>query len=337
MTLLNRRSFLCQTIAFSALTATGKLAEALAPAPDTNAHHILIVGDWGAVDPTAQNQVAQAMVSYTQRNSLHTEALFMLGDTWYGDLDGGVDSPRWKTQFEDMYPAGVFPGPVYSIMGNHDHQRMPHNVNKVEAQLAYARRGKSRWTQPSLWYTFDITPPGSADPLFHVIALDSNRPQKIEMIDPIQLNLTRAQWEEQLQWLEAELEKPTNASFRIVMGHHPIFSNGPHGDNKELVHDWEPLLCKHNVPVYLAGHDHDLQHLEFADHPTSFVGSGAGGADLYEIKIPDSRRGPFAHKVYGFTHLEATPTQLTFRHIDAQGKIIHAFTKSKDGKVSLLS
>lgn len=334
----SRRSFLRQTIAFSALTAAPGLTSAFAaPKPDPRARHLILLGDWGWSKPqTGQVPVAKAMAAYTQQHQLNPAALILLGDSWYGDLPDGVDSHRWQTGFEQMYPANVFPGPAYSIMGNHDYQRMPLTVNKVEAELAYAKRGKSRWTQPHLWYTFDI--PGAGNkPLLHFIALDSNVPSKKESITGVQFTMKPEQYDAQLSWLAAELDKPTDAPFTITMGHHPIFSNGPHGDNATLVRDWEPLLRKHKVPVHLAGHDHDLQHLEFAGHPTSFVCSGAGGADLYDLKVPESQRGPFAHKVYGFTHLEATADQLTFRHIDADGKVLHAFSKSTDGKVSLLS
>jgi len=312
MSNLTRRSFVRQTVAFSAVAAAGGLARALAPAPDPKATHILMIGDWGWTDADGQRPVADAMAAYTKQNALKPDALFLLGDSWYGDLSGGADSPRWQSQFEQMYPASLFPGPAYSIMGNHDYQRMPHSVNKVEAELAYAKRGQSRWTQPGLWYTFDHTPAGAKDPLLHVIALDSNAPgsRVIGALDPVNFTLTANQWEQQLQWLDLELAKPTRATFRIVMGHHPIFSNGRHGDTAALVRDWEPRLSAHGVHAYLAGHDHDLQHLEFAGHPTSFVCSGAGGADLYEIRIPESQRGPFAHRVYGFTHLEATPAKL---------------------------
>lgn len=332
-----RRSFVRQTIGFSAIAATGGLARALAPAPNPKASHIFMIGDWGWTDETGQRPVADAMAAYTKLNALKPEALFLLGDSWYGALSGGADSPRWQAQFEQMYPASLFPGPAYSIMGNHDYQSIPIEVNKVQAELEYAKRGKSRWTQPALWYTFDHIPSGAKDPLLHIIALDSNAPgsRVVDALDPVNFTLTAAQWQQQLQWLDAELAKPTRAPFRIVMGHHPIFSNGRHGDTSVLVRDWEPRLRAHGVQAYLAGHDHDLQHLEFAGHPTSFVCSGAGGADLYEIRIPESQRGPFAHRIYGFTHLEATEEKLIFRHIDAQGNVLHAFSKSKDGVVAL--
>jgi 3',5'-cyclic AMP phosphodiesterase CpdA len=324
---LNRRQFLQQSFAFSALATMGARSAFAAPT-DPSAIHILMFGDWGRDDDlTGQRSVAASMTKYAQANKLKTEAIFMLGDSWYGALPGGVDDVRFKTQFEEMYSASVFPGPAYSIMGNHDYQHIPADVNKRDSELAYAKRGHTRWTQPALWYTFDM-------PHMKVIALDSNVPTG-HKIDAVNFTLTPEEEAQQLAWFTAELEKPTSAPFTLVMGHHPVFSNGPHGDHKTLIADWEPLLRKHKVAAYLAGHDHDLQHLEFDGHPTSFVCSGAGGADLYNLKIQEAQRGPYAMKIYGFTHLEVTATKLTFRHIDASGNVVHSFSKSDSGKVTL--
>lgn len=104
-----------------------------------------------------------------------------------------------------------------------------------------------------------------------------------------------------------------------------------------LLRDWDPLFRKHKVHMYLAGHDHDLQHLEFKGHPTSFFLSGGGGADLYNLKIDPSQRGPYAQKVYGFSHLSVTHKQMTIRHLDDKGRILHAFVKTSEGRVEILT
>jgi len=332
MNQLNRRQFLRQTVAFSALAALGK-HEALALAPDASAKHYLLFGDWGyEKSTTGQSAVAAAMTRYATSNKLQTEAVLMLGDSWYGPLPSGIDDLRWKTQFEDMYPKSVFNVPFYSIMGNHDYQCSPPTANKRDIELAYAKRGKTRWTQPSLYYTFDLP---SKNPIMKVIALDSNVYMGKPMDSAGYYTMTPEAQAAQLAWLKTELQKPRTAPFLVVLGHHPIFSNGPHGDHKVLIAEWEPLLREHKAHLYLAGHDHDLQHLEFADHPTSFVSSGAGGADLYDLKIAESARGPFAHKVYGFTHLEAKPDKLILRHIDSEGKVLHSFSKAQDHTIAL--
>ena len=330
----DRRQFLRQSFAFSALALGTRSLGALAPAPNAKANHMLVFGDWGYERDTAgQTATAQQMVKYAREHRLKTEALVMLGDSWYGAMPGGVDDPRWKTQFEDMYPRSSFDCPAYSIMGNHDYQRIPANVTKTEMELAYAKRPGTRWTQPALWYTFQFP---TKNPVITFIALDSNV-HGAHKVDAENFTLTPEQQAEQLRWFEAELNKPRTTPFTVVIGHHPIFSNGPHGDHKTLIAEWEPLLHKHNVSLYMAGHDHDLQHLEFEGHPTSFVCSGAGGADLYDLKIPEAQRGPYAEKVYGFSHMEVTPEKLTLRHIAADGKLVHAFSKTANGILTIES
>ena len=328
----SRRQFLRQSLAFSALATMGKTHAFAAPKPGQDSRHLLVVGDWGYEDATAQISVARAMGDYARKHSLHTEALLMLGDNWYGELPGGVDCLRWKNNFEDAYPVSTFPGPAYAIPGNHDYQVMPES--KLAAELAYAKRPGTRWTMPSLWYRVELP---AKNPVMTVIALDSNVNIPGHRAKLPNFTLTEAQQVEQLVWLEAELSKPLNTPFLVVMGHHPIYSDGPHGDHAVLISDWEPLLRKHKVHLYLAGHDHDLQHLEFANHPTSFFLSGGGGADLYKLKIQQSERGPFAQKVYGFSHIEMAPEMLTLRHLNEQGQQLHAFIKRPDNSVQILS
>jgi tartrate-resistant acid phosphatase type 5 len=329
---VSRRNFLRQSFAFSALAGLGGLPSIAAPVP-AHALHLLMVGDWGYENFEAQSRVAKAMQGYVHDHSITTEALLMLGDNWYGPLPGGAKDQRWQTQFEQMYPKDVFNCPAYAIPGNHDYQRMPDS--KVAAELEYAKTAGSRWTMPSLWYRFQFP---AKNPTVTFIALDSNMPFPDGTWDKgANFTLTPQQQADQLAWLTTELEKPLTTPFLVVMGHHPIFSNGPHGDHKTLIRDWEPLLRKHKAHLYLAGHDHDMQHLEFEGHPTSFVLSGGGGADLYNLKVAQAERGPMAEKVYGFSDLEVTPEALTLRHLDEHGQVIHAFTKKPDGTVHILS
>lgn len=335
--ILTRRRFLRQSFAFSAATAMApmvSLAMARHQHPQQNASHLLMLGDWGRrTKDRAQQIVAQSMIDYTQKHNLKHQALLMLGDNWYDELPDGVDSPRWETDFEEMYPKSIFNCPAYAIPGNHDYQTMPQS--KVAAELEYARRGNTRWTMPSLWYRFEFP---LENPRVTFIALDSNvfhesgKPEK----HGYNFTLTPDQQATQLTWLKAELEKPLTTPFLIVMAHHPVYSNGPHGDHKVLIRDWDPLLRKHNVHLYLAGHDHDLQHLEFDGHPTSFFLSGGGGADLYDFRPEVANRGPWGQKVHGFSHLEVTPALITLRHIDANGNTVHSFTKTPKGEVAVV-
>lgn len=66
---------------------------------------------------------------------------------------------------------------------------------------------------------------------------------------------------------------------QVVIGHHPPRSNGDHGNNRGIISTWEPVLKKHKVQAYFAGHDHDLEHLRHAVDGTytyDIVVTGAG-------------------------------------------------------------
>ncbi len=289
----------------------------------------------------AQGQVAHGMRHFAQSNGLKTDALFLLGDNFYGDLPDGVASRRWQSQFEQMYPAESFPGPAYTMLGNHDYQFLPATVNKVEAELEYARAGKgidgrpTRWTLPSRWYTFDF-PTGK--PVMRCIVLDSNMPPADGRARHNEnFFLTPEQQAEQLRWFQQQLQRPRDLPFLTVMAHHPIYSNGPHGDHAVLVRDWAPLLREHKVDLYMAGHDHDLQALHFEGEPTTHFLSGGGGADLYVLKKDGLDRGPYAQEVHGFSHLSVNAHTLEVRHLDASGRFLFGLTRDRGGKVRELS
>lgn len=330
---ISRRRFLRQTATFSAAAAlaggVGGCGWGISKDQyDPGDGHMMMVGDWGADgDITNQRQVASAMQSVAAKHSLDLKALLLLGDNFYGPLSG-VNSPRFQVQFEKMYPASTFNCPAYAIPGNHDYEVSP--VAKYPLELQYAQNSGTRWTMPSQWYSFMFP---LDNPVMKIVALDSNVP--LPTTGGF-YTMTPQQYADQLIFLEAELAAPRTVPFLVVIGHHPVYSDGPHGDHPVLVRDWDPLFRKYGVHLYIAGHDHDLQHLEFAGHPTSYFCSGAGGADLYNLKIPGSVRGPYAQKVFGFSHMHATQDLLTLRHIDGTGQTLHKFTKAVDGTVKVL-
>jgi tartrate-resistant acid phosphatase type 5 len=328
-----RRRFLQQTAKFSALALLDAHVALPTTAssgtdPDPKASHLLLIGDWGTVsEPEQQIAVADGMKHWVAANAIRPDALLMLGDNFYGELPGGVDSERWVRQFEQMYPSSSFPGPAYAVLGNHDYEKL--RGNKVEAELEYAKR-KTRWTLPSRWYT--VTLP-EENPLITVVCLDSNFPGSKGFFRwPWSFDMTKEEQEEQQQWLAAELAKPRSTPFLALAAHHPVYSNGVHRDDPSLIARWEPLLRQHKVDLYLSGHDHDLQHLEFAGHPTSFIISGGGGAELVNWTTQPRKRGPFGARALGFTDLELSKDAVILRHIGKDGNTLYEFKKQGRGQ-----
>lgn len=342
---VNRRIFLQRAFAFSAaaslvgcgggmsIVPTADLQN-VPPATDGPAN-LLMIGDWGWSGDTSQAQVADAMQVYVIKKGLTIDSLLLLGDNFYDALPNGVNSSLWTTKFEQMYPESVFDCPAYAIPGNHDYQNFPNS--KVDAELAYAATGKSRWTMPGRYYRFTVP---AQNPLITVLALDSNMPN--EPANPLPPDAsfytpTPAEVAAQLEWLTAELQKPLTTPFLMVMGHQPLYSNGVFGDNATLVKSWDALFRQYGVHLYVSGHNHDLEHLEFAGHPTSFVVSGGGGAWLTSPYSGSPSGNVYISESHGFTLLKVHTNLMTVRHIDPNGNVLHAFSKTPEGVVTILS
>jgi 3',5'-cyclic AMP phosphodiesterase CpdA len=319
---MNRRRVLktlfCSSV-FSGLNVGVKALGQAAPAAGTL--DLLALGDFGSGD-AAQKAVGRTMARYAAALGKAPDGLLLLGDNFYGAMPGGVKSPRWQSGFSAIYPAKDFPGPCWPILGNHDYHD---TVGNELAQLGYAAslNRATRWTFPAKYYRLDLP---AENPQITLLMLDTNW-QTINAA----IHKDRPCWmaeEErlaQMKWLEEQLASK-RAPFTVVAGHHPVYSDAAHGDTKELVRDLAPLLEKHGVHVYICGHDHDLQHMEFANHRTSFVLSGGGGARIYPT--PETLRpGSSVFGVNGFSHLSLAGELMTIRHIDANGNMLHAFTK----------
>jgi hypothetical protein len=190
---------------------------------------------------------------------------------------------------------------------------------------------------PARYFRFLVP---AVNPLLTVLALDSNMPDEPanpRPPDPSFYTPTPDQVAAQLQWLTAELQKPLTTPFLMVMGHQPMYSNGVFGDNAALVQSWDSLFRQHGVHLYVSGHNHDLEHLEFAGHPTSFVVSGGGGAWLTSQRSSNGSSEAYFTESHGFTLLKVHSDLMTVRHIDPNGTLLHAFSKTPAGVVTILS
>lgn len=328
MPLLSRRRAL-QTLFCSSAALALNLRNDADAAVQREALHLLAIGDFGT-GGADQKRVAEAMRQFVAAKKLRPAGLWLLGDNVYGPTPEGfsVRSKRWQEEIEAMYPAAVFPGPQWAVLGNHDYHD---NAGGEQVQLAYARQPGVRWHLPDKWYRVDL---GGPKPLVTFIALDSNLPEVSGGYDKKKkrqrTSLSAAEAERQQAWLKSQLAGP-RAPFTVVVAHHPLYSNGSHGDSPHLQKLWGGLLQEHRVHAYLCGHDHDLQHLELEGLFTSFVLSGGGGGRIRALK--NARTMPYGRDLHGFTHLQIEPEALTFSHHGVDGRVLHRFTKRPDGRV----
>ncbi|MDH4409200.1 MAG: metallophosphoesterase [Verrucomicrobiales bacterium] len=329
---LSRRRALKTLFCSSAFLSLNLGSRSILGAAEGGALDLLMIGDFGTTGD-AQKRVAAAMKAFCQGQGIKPESLLLLGDNFYSAAKDGfsTESIRWKNTFEDVYPTADFPGPCWAVLGNHDYHDNP---GGEKVQLEYAKKPGTRWKMPAKWYRFDLGPASS--PLATVIALDSNLPKvsggKDKIFGKTRGSLAESEAAQQHEWLVAELQSK-RAPFTIVMAHHPLYSNGSHGDTKALIAQWGPLFQEHRVHAYLCGHDHDLQHLELEGLFTSFVLSGGGGANTR--KLDSDRKMPYGDDVHGFTHLRVARKELVLTHLDASAKPLHRFIKRTDGSFEI--
>jgi hypothetical protein len=288
-------------------------------APEVN---LLTMGDWGRGN-ALQKTVATSMSTYVTASTPRIDGLLCAGDNFYVPLTS-IDDLNWRKVFEEMYDARTLNFPFYVALGNHDYEVAP-GVTKSKAVIEKeyaAAHPESRWKLPADWYRVDF--PSTGRPLVSVLMLNSNK-----------VKLSEAEWQEELVFIDRELADRRGAKWMLAVAHHPLFSNGAHGDIGPLQSDWGPLFRKHKLDFYIAGHDHDLQHLEIPDYPvTSFVLAGGGGATTRPM-LRDNR-GPFSQARVGFVHLKLTPALATITYLSGQdASPIHQFTRTPGGQTAV--
>lgn len=290
-----------------------KVEDAREPAPFDAAHvpagsavRLLVIGDWGTGGRT-QRTVADAMAAVFARAG--ADAVLSTGDNFYPTGVTSIDDPQWTSKFEAMYDAGALPVPFHAVLGNHDCQ------GSIEAQIGYTGRtladgSVTRWRMPDrMWSERFTTADGAVST--RVIGIDT---QIITGRD----NDARAT---HLRWLDSALAAATE-QWLVVVGHHPIYSNGNHGNTLGMIRHVKPLLEKHKVALYLAGHDHDLQVLEPVEG-VHYVVSGGGGGSRTVRWAANTR---YAATNLGFAWLAAGAQEMVVRMHDAEGSVGWAFS-----------
>jgi hypothetical protein len=287
-------------------------ADTSATTQPTAAVHLISMGDWGT-NGDDQKAVAVVMSRHAKEADHPYDGMLLVGDNFYMALNG-INDPVWQSCFEQMYDPAVLKMPFYALLGNHDYQG-----GKDLIELDYAKANpNSRWKLPARWYRIDFPP---TNPQVTVLMLDSNKDA-----------MPKDRWAAQKQWLANELAKP-RGTWTLCCAHHPLFSNGGHGDNGVLQQNWGPLFVKYNVDFYICGHDHDLQHLQIPRWFTSFLLVGGGGAGTAMMRHDD--RGPMSRLTHGFADLAFTRDTATVQYINEEGKLLHKFTRTKDGTVTV--
>ncbi len=127
-----------------------------------------------------------------------------------------------------------------------------------------------------------------------------------------------ADWPQQLRWLEGALQAST-APWKVVVGHHPLYSAGHYGDQPALIARLTPLFRRHGVQLYVNGHEHSYERTR-PINGTTYLIVGGGGAWLRPIQA--NARSARALSAYSFAEVSVTPSRMEIRAFDRSGRLI---------------
>ena len=273
----------------------------------------LAVGDTGT-GGRGQRAVATAMADKAARDGC--DFVLLLGDNFYPAGVDAADSPRFERDFEQVYVGESLGVPFFVTLGNHDHN------GSIDAEIERTRLG-TRWCMPGRHYSFawPIGPETTAA----FFTLDTT---------PIAEGSDEGATE--LAWLDLAISR-SHADWNVVFGHHPVEEATDRGQVDRVRAALGPILRRHHVDLYLAGHDHSLQLIR-SDAPDAkplvvIAGGGAGGDNSDGVDWSD--RVDYAATGGGFAALRLTPTDLTVEFVRTDGttqfaKTI-AVTPAKEG------
>ncbi len=269
------------------------------------------LGDWGREGQRSQGVVAEAMGAAAAE--IASRFVISAGDNFYPAGVRSVTDPHWRRSFEDVYTAAALQTPWYAALGNHDYRGV------AQAQVDYTGLSP-RWRMPSRYYKVGGEVLGAN--FLDLFVIDTSPLVDRDNYDEMLQQLAHGHLEaydgaRQIAWLRDELRGST-APWKIVVGHHPIYSGG-HGDSAELVAQVAPLLEAHGVQVYINGHDHNLQHIRRGR--VDYICAGAGADAVGSVAPVEGARYCLSRPGFAMFRLDREALRLEFR--DLTGRTLY--------------
>ena len=279
--------------------------------------NLYLANDLGRNGYYDQKPIAELMGNLA--GEIDPEAVIAIGDVHHFEGIRSTGDPLWMTNFELVYSHPDLMIPWHPVLGNHEYR-----VN-TDAVLEYADVSR-RWEMPGRYYSISFEDEGTS---IRVIFLDTTpmidkyREESLKYPDAHRQNISR-----QLRWLERQLEE-AREDWVVVVGHHPIYA-GTSKDEEErtdLQARLDPVLRRHRVDMYVAGHVHNFQHIRADGSDNDYVVNSS--ASLSRPDIPDIPGMVFRDGHSGFSVLSADSQTLELRMIDAEGRVLHTIIRTR--------
>jgi predicted phosphodiesterase len=271
----------------------------------------IVVGDWGRSGEYRQKDVSRQMG--IAAHQLNVDFIVSTGDNFYPKGVASVMDPNWQRSFENIYTAHSLMANWYPVLGNHDYAGNP------QAEVEYSGISR-RWNMPARYHSFQKISGDGVKVLF--IFMDTSPFEKQyhkDKEEPFRSNITAQDTAAQKNWLMQTLRQ-SDADWKIVFGHHPMHSAGPrNGRTGDIYASFKPSFEKGGVDIYVAGHEHSLQHAKLGDKLHQFI-SGAG-SEITPVK--NDGISTFAKSAHGFMTVSINKEGCLFQALDHQGQIVY--------------
>jgi tartrate-resistant acid phosphatase type 5 len=271
----------------------------------------IVVGDWGRSGEYFQKDVATQMGKASYQ--LGADFIVSTGDNIYPKGVASVHDPLWKTNFEDIYTAFSLQKDWFPVLGNHDYAGNP------QAELDYGKISR-RWIMPARYHSMEKRAGDGTKVL--LVFMDTSPFEKgyhASTEEPFRSNIRSQDTTTQKEWLINTL-KNSDADWKIVFGHHPLYTSGPRkGRINTVAASLQPVLESHGADLFIAGHEHVLEHDQLSPKLTHII-SGAGSEVTPSTGNPLTR---FVASEHGFITCSVNKQGVFVQFINHEAKIIY--------------
>jgi hypothetical protein len=313
---MNKLSIIIFALCLNALGCNQKDATQNSTKINTRGLVFFVISDFGDNGYDYQKQVAESMGRVA--DSLSPEFIISSGDQFHVNGIRSINDPLWHSNFESIYTKPSLLVNWYPVLGNHEYH------GNTQALVDYSSISR-RWNMPAHYYTlvkkvndsvkirlvFIDTPP----------FVEKYRKDSAGYPDACKQDINK-----QLQWIDSVLTASAE-KWKIVIGHHPIYSiDDKHGSTPELIEKLKPVLVKHKVDFYFAGHIHNFQHLAEDSGPLDYIVTSSACRPR-----PDSANymTKFSSPLPGFDICSVTTDTFYLYFADTAGRVIYQYQKAK--------
>jgi 3',5'-cyclic AMP phosphodiesterase CpdA len=231
-----------------------------------------------------QYDVANAMAQYHQQASY--PLVLLAGDNIYNNGEFEKIEQVFERPYAPLLSQGV---KFYAVLGNHDVR-----TENGDRQVSYPG-----FNMDGRYYTFREGP-------VQFFALDTT----------LYYRETEAAGDAQTAWLERELRQ-SDAPWKVVFGHHQIYSSGHYGVNQAFVEKFAPMFKQYGVQLYVNGHDHHYERSRDLDGTTYLIcGGGAGKRPVQSAEF-----SAYAAERLSFAAIEVYRDRVLLRGIGTNGEV----------------